>query len=34
MESKDKLKETEIKNSTHYYFYDIVKIEDFDFKKN
>ena len=34
MESKDKLKEIEIKNSTHYYFYDIVKIEDFDFKKN
>ena len=34
MESKDKLKEIEIKNSTHYYFYDIVKTEDFDFKKN
>ena len=31
IESNDKLKEIDIKNSTCYYFDDIVKIEDFDF---
>ena len=30
MESNDKLKETDIKNSTCYNFDDIIKIEDFD----
>ena len=30
MESNDKLKETDIKNHTCYYFDGIVKIEDFD----
>ena len=30
MESNDKLKETDIKNRTCYYFDDIIKIEDFD----
>ena len=30
MESNDKLKETDIKNCTCYYFDDIIKIEDFD----
>ena len=30
MESNDKLKETDIKNRTCYYFDGIVKIEDFD----
>ena len=30
MESKDKLKETYIKNRTLYYFDDIIKMEDFD----
>ena len=31
MESNDELKEIDIKNCTYYYFYDIIKIEDFDF---
>ena len=31
MESDDKLKEINIKNCICYYFYDIIKIEDFDF---
>ena len=30
MESKNKLKEIDIKNRTCYYFDDIIKIEDFD----
>ena len=30
MESKDKLKEIDIKNRSCYYFYDIIKIEDFN----
>ena len=30
MESNDKLKEIEIKNCKHYYFDDIIKIENFD----
>ena len=30
MESNDKLKETDIKNRTCYYFDGIIKIEDFD----
>ena len=30
MESNDKLKESDIKNHTRYYFDDIIKIEDFD----
>ena len=30
MESNDELKEINIKNSTCYYFDDIIKIEDFD----
>ena len=30
MESNDKLRETDVKNRTYYYFDDIVKIEDFD----
>ena len=29
MESTDELKETNIKNSTCYYFDDMIKIEDF-----
>ena len=31
MESNDKLKETDIKNRTCYYFYDIMKVEDMEF---
>ena len=30
MESKNVLKEINIKNHTSYYFNDIIKIEDFD----
>ena len=30
MESKNELKEIDIKNRTHYYFDDKIKIEDFD----
>ena len=30
MESNHKLKETDIKNRTCYYFNDIIEIEDFD----
>ena len=29
MESNDKLQEIKIKNCTYYYFYSIIKIEDF-----
>ena len=31
MESNDELKEIDIKDCMCYYFYDIIKIEDFDF---
>ena len=31
MKSNNELKEINIKNSTCYYFDDIIKIEDFDF---
>ena len=31
MESNDELKEIDIKDRMCYYFYDIIKIEDFDF---
>ena len=31
MKSNNKLKETGIKNCTCYYFYEIIKTEDFDF---
>ena len=31
MKSNDKLKETDIKICTCYYFDDIIKIEDFDY---
>ena len=30
MDSRDKLKEIDIKNRTCYYFDDIIKIEDFN----
>ena len=30
MENDDEIKEMDIKNRTHYYFDDIIKIEDFD----
>ena len=30
MDSRDKLKEIDIKNGTCYYFDDIIKIEDFN----
>ena len=30
MENKDELKEIDIKNCVCYYFYDVVKIQDFD----
>ena len=30
MDSRDKLKEIDIKNRTYYYFDDIIKIEDFN----
>ena len=30
MESNDELKEIDIKNSTCYYFYDVIKIVDFN----
>ena len=33
MESNDELKEIDIKDRMCYYFYDIIKIEDFDFKR-
>ena len=32
MERNNKLKTTDIKNHTCYYFDDIVKVEDFDFE--
>ena len=31
MESKDKLKEIDIKNRTRYYFDDIMRVTDIDF---
>ena len=31
MESNDKLKEIDIKNSTFYFFNDIMRVRDFDF---
>ena len=31
MESKEELKETDIKNRTYYYFHDIMKVIDTDF---
>ena len=31
MENNNELKETDIKNHTHYYFDDIMKVEDIDF---
>ena len=30
MDSNDELKEFDIKNGTCYYFYDIIKIKDFN----
>ena len=30
MENIDKLKQINIKNRTCYYFYDIIKLDDFD----
>ena len=30
MENNDKLKQINIKNRTCYYFYDIIKLDDFD----
>ena len=30
MEINDEIKEIDIENCTSYYFYDIIKIEDFD----
>ena len=32
MESKDELKKFDIKNRTCYYFDDIMKVKDIDFK--
>ena len=34
MESKEELKETDIKNRTCYYFDDIIRDIDFDFNNN
>ena len=31
MESKDELKETDIKNRTCYYFYDVMRVIDVNF---
>ena len=33
MESKDELKEIDIKNCTYYYFDDIMKVTDIDSEK-
>ena len=30
MENNDKLKQINMKNRTCYYFYDIIKLDDFD----